>query len=181
MQSFNKTSLAKRTALLGVMSALAVVLSFLEGLIPPLPFTPPGAKPGLSNIVSMFALTVLDLPSALCIALVKSLFVLLTRGTTAFFMSLAGGILSVLVMWLCSRPAFKFGFVGIGIMGAIAHNTAQIFVSAVITGTFSVFYYYPLLLIFAVLAGSLTGIILKIILPALKRVTKGFIPPQEKG
>ena len=56
---------ARKTALLGILCAQAIALSFLESLIPALPFLPPGAKPGFSNIVTMFAVLTLGLPQAM--------------------------------------------------------------------------------------------------------------------
>ena len=109
-------------ALLGLLAALALALSFLEGLLPALPV--PGAKLGLSNIVTMYALTALSLPAALGITAVKAVFALL-RGGSAFLMSAAGGLLSTLVMALCLRLfRGKMGDIGIGIAGAVAHGPA---------------------------------------------------------
>ena len=111
---------ARRAALLGLLAALAVALSFLEGLLPVIPI--PGAKLGLSNIVIMYALTSLNLPCALALAAVKAAFSLL-RGGTAFFMSLAGGLLSTLVMAGALRLfRNRVSFIGVGILGAVAHN-----------------------------------------------------------
>ncbi len=108
-------------ALLGLLAALALALSFLEGLLPALPV--PGAKLGLSNIVTMYALTALSLPAALGITAVKAVFALL-RGGSAFLMSAAGGLLSTLVMALCLRLfRGKMGDIGIGIAGAVAPIT----------------------------------------------------------
>lgn len=76
---------ARKTALLGILCAQAIALSFLENLIPSLPFLPPGAKPGFSNIVTMFTVLTLGLPQAMCITVFKALFALMTRGATAFF------------------------------------------------------------------------------------------------
>ena len=113
---------AGRVAFTGLLAALAIALSFLEGLLPPLPMMPPGAKLGLSNIVTMYALTALSLPAALGITAVKAVFALL-RGGSAFLMSAAGGLLSTLVMALCLRLfRGKMGDIGIGIAGAVAHN-----------------------------------------------------------
>ena len=70
-------------ALTGLLAALALALSFLEGLLPPLPFLPPGAKLGLSNIVTMYAAGTLGLPYAVFLALLKGGFALLTRGAVA--------------------------------------------------------------------------------------------------
>ena len=44
-----------KIALFGVLSAVALTLSYLEGLIPTVAFMPPGAKMGFSNIATMFA------------------------------------------------------------------------------------------------------------------------------
>ena len=89
----------------GLLAALALALSFLEELLPPLPMVPPGAKLGLSNIASMYAAGTLGLPSALFLAVFKGLFALMTRGGMAGIMSLSGGIFSTLVMWLLLKKA----------------------------------------------------------------------------
>ena len=89
---------ARRAAELGIFAALALVLSFLESLLPPLPMMPPGAKLGLSNIVTMFLASSQGLVPALLIALLKGLFAGVTRGFTAMVLSLAGGMLSTCVM-----------------------------------------------------------------------------------
>ncbi len=146
-------------AFLGLLGACAVTLSFLEGMLPPLPFLPPGAKAGFSNIVTMFTASYFGLIPTLGICLIKSLFVLVTRGVSAFCMSMLGGIVSGLVMWLCFRFGRSLLFTGIA--GALAHNTAQLFTAMVLTGTPYLFTYYPFLLIFALIAGSITGVILR--------------------
>ena len=59
---------AGRVAFTGLLAALAIALSFLEGLLPPLPMMPPGAKLGLSNLATMYAAGSLGLPSGLVLA-----------------------------------------------------------------------------------------------------------------
>ena len=81
----------ERIALIGLLGALALVLGILENLLPPLPGMPPGAKAGLSNLVTMFAAGAIGLPAALFIAAIKGLFACLTRGVSAGLMSLCGG------------------------------------------------------------------------------------------
>lgn len=162
----------KSVAFLGILSSVAIVLSFLEGLLPPLPFLPPGAKAGFSNIVTMFSASYLGLTPSLSICLVKSLFVLTTRGVTAFCMSFAGGLLSTLLMWLCFR--IRLSLVITGIAGAIAHNTAQLLVAMVLTQTPHLFSYYPFLLLFAIIAGTITGLVLHFLYPSLCRVGNHF-------
>ena len=85
---------AEHIALIGLLGALALVLGILENLLPPLPGMPPGAKAGLSNLVTMFAAGAIGLPAALFIAAIKGLFAFLTRGVSAGLMSLCGGLLS---------------------------------------------------------------------------------------
>lgn len=166
-----------RVAYLGILGALAVALSFLEGLLPPLPFLPPGAKAGFSNLITMYTASRMGLAPTLCLCLVKSLFVLLTRGITAFCMSIAGGLVSAFIMWLCFR--FKNSLLVSGILGAIAHNAAQLLVAMAVTQTPALIYYAPLLLVFAIAAGSVTGLLLRAVYSPLCRVEKALSPKGE--
>ncbi len=157
-------------AFCGVLGALALVLSAVETALPPLPMLPPGAKLGLSNIVTMYAAGSLGLGPALGIAAVKGIFSGLARGVTAFLMSLSGGLLSTFVMWLLLRLKNRpFGMVGLGVCGALAHNAAQLLVAAAIT-TPAVVSYIPWLIVFGVLTGTLTGLVLRVIMPMLDKI-----------
>ena len=159
---------ARKTALLGILCAQAIALSFLENLIPSLPFLPPGAKPGFSNIVTMFTVLTLGLPQAL--------FALMTRGATAFFMSLAGGVLSTLAMWAATKiKSDPFGLLGASIIAAVCHNAGQLAAAAVLTGTGAVLGYAPALLIFSLITGAVTGTVLHIVMPALEKQTRFII------
>lgn len=167
---FNRDPAARRVAFLGLLGALALALSGLEMLLPPLPMLPPGAKPGLSNIVTMYAASGVGLGPALVIALLKGVFAGVTRGLTAFLMSTCGGLLSTLVMAFLLRPKKRpFGLVGVGIAGAVTHNAAQLCVASCLAGGV-VWYYLPFLLVFAVLTGTLTGILLRVTLPVLEHL-----------
>ena len=164
---------ASRTALYGLLGALALVLSAAENMIPPVPVLPPGAKLGLSNLVTMFAVNALGLAPALFITLLKSLFAGLTRGVLASVMSLAGGLASTLAMWLVCRPRRQLaGAVGFGVVGAVAHNFGQFWVAFFFT-TPAVVYYIPWLLLFGVLSGVLTGLVFCVTMPLLHRYFPG--------
>ena len=159
-----------------VLDAQAIALSFLENLIPSLPFLPPGAKPGFSNIVTMFTVLTLGLPQAMCITVFKALFALMTRGATAFFMSLAGGVLSTLAMWTATKiKSDPFGLLGASIIAAVCHNAGQLAAAAVLTGTGAVLGYAPALLIFSLITGAVTGTVLRIVMPALEKQTRFII------
>lgn len=152
----------------GLICAIALGASALEMMLPALPFLPPGAKPGLANIALMAAAASLGPGAAFAVAVVKALFALMMRGATAFLMSLAGGLLSTLIMLLMMRVQF-FGPAGIGVGGAVCHNLAQLGVAAALL-TPGVVYYLPWMLIFAVLSGLLTGIVFGLIRPTLERL-----------
>ena len=152
------------------MGALALTLSFLEGLLPALPFLPPGAKPGLANIVTMFAACTLGLPAALYVVVLKALFALLTRGVTAFFMSLCGGVLSAIAMYILFKFNNKTGITGISVISALMHNFGQLIVSFFLVGSTAVFGYAPFLILFGIVSGILTGVVFKVLLPAVNKI-----------
>ena len=98
----------------------------------------PGVKFGLSNIAVMYALFFLSKGQAYSIAVLKSLFVAMTRGMIAGILSLSGGILSLTVM-LILMVLFrdKASYAVISISGAIAHNLGQfVAISFIYTGMY---------------------------------------------
>lgn len=166
-----KKNVSFRVAKLGVFSALAIALNYLEGLLPPLAFLPPGAKLGLSNLIVMMVAYQYGLSGAITIAIIKSLFVLATRGAVAFFMSLAGGLMSAIATSLLIKwKKSPFGFIGLGIMGALMHNVGQFLVASAVMGSVAVLAYAPYLFAFALLSGSVTGVMLKITVPYLSKI-----------
>ena len=161
-----------KIALFGVLSAVALTLSYLEGLIPTVAFMPPGAKMGFSNIATMFAASSMGIVSALAITFIKALFAGITRGVTAFFMSLCGGILSTVTMYLLFKLSKKTGYMAIGIISALVHNFGQLIVAIITAGNLSVLGYAPVLLISGTVTGAVTGTVLRAVMPALERVTE---------
>lgn len=161
-----------KIALFGVLSAVALTLSYLEGLIPTVAFMPPGAKMGFSNIATMFAASSMGIVSALAITFIKALFAGITRGVTAFFMSLCGGILSTVTMYLLFKLSKKTGYMAIGIVCALVHNFGQMIVAIITAGNLSVLGYAPVLLISGTVTGAVTGTVLRAVMPALERVTE---------
>lgn len=168
-----KQNSTKRIAVVGVMAALAIALSYLESLIPAYPGFPPGAKPGFSNIVTMFLAGCSGVGDAFFITAVKAVFAGITRGFTAMIMSGSGGILSTAAAcFLLRSKKLNLGYIGIGIICAVCHNVGQLAAACVISGTPSlIFGYGPLLLLFAVVTGFITGTILRVIMPYLGRLT----------
>lgn len=157
-------------AIIGMLSALSVAFSFFESLLPAIPFMPPGAKLGLSNIVIMLTGWMLGVSYAALMAVVKALFALATRGVTAGLMSLAGGLLSAIATALLLRQNKPlFGFVGIGMIGGICHNMGQLCVAVFMTSPMIVAY-FPVLVIAGAVTGSITGITLYYIVRSFIRL-----------
>ena len=161
----------KKVAFLGIMGALALVLGFLENLfIPDIPFLPVGAKPGLSNVVTMYVVSVWGFGGAIYITLIKAMFALITRGTTAFFMSFCGGVFSTAVTCIILRWGKKhFSFWGTGVASAVMHNMGQLIAATIISGTFALLNYGKYLMVFSLITGSVTGIMLLMIVPRVER------------
>ena len=167
----------KKIALAGMLSAFAVAASALESLLPPLPFAPPGFKIGFSNVASMVAAGAVSPFAAFAVAAVKSVFVLVTRGFTAFMLSLAGGLASAACCALLLRFARKkVGCIGVGVASAAAHNLAQVGVYSLIISS-AAFWYLPYLLILGTACGALTGALLDLSLKYMAKYQKTNASP----
>ncbi|MDR3344219.1 MAG: Gx transporter family protein [Oscillospiraceae bacterium] len=164
-----KASPAAKPALLGIMGALALALSFLESLLPPMPYMPPGTKPGLSNVAVLFTAHALGWKEAFAVALLKAAFAGATRGVTAGLLSLAGGVLSTAALCLLLRQE-KLGLIGVCVICAVCHNSGQLAAACLLTGTARLFAAVPLLLLFSLAAGIVTGCISRSVLPALTKI-----------
>lgn len=155
----------KKVALYGILGALSLVLGLFENiLIPDIPFLPAGAKPGLSNIAVMFTSYAISPSGAVYIMLLKVMFAFVTRGVTAALMSFSGGVLSVLALMIFVKKEGKsYSFITIGVLCAVSHNIGQLMCCAVMSGTAEVLHYAKYLMIFAIISGSLTGVILNLL------------------
>ena len=135
-------------AYFGVYLALALILSYVESLIP-FYFGIPGVKLGLTNLVIVLVLYQLGFGPAMAGFLFGNLYSILY--------SLAGGVLSLLVMALVKKTG-KLSIAGVSICGGIFHNVGQILVAMVVVENMSIAYYMPVLLISGVITGCLIGI-----------------------
>ncbi|NLU52924.1 MAG: Gx transporter family protein [Clostridiaceae bacterium] len=152
----------KKIALNGLLVSLALVLAFMERFIPLDLLVPvPGVKLGLANVVTMFALFFLDVPSAIVITVLRCVLAsFMFGGMTSLFYSLAGAFLALITMMVLKLGYDRiFSIVGISIGGAAAHNTGQIIMASIMMRNSAVFAYLPFLL----LTGMATGIITSIV------------------
>lgn len=160
----------RKTALYGLMVALAFIFSYIESLFPVVGI--PGVKLGLANLVVLITLCLLRPRDALAISLLRIVLVGLTFGSPASMLySLAGGLVSLGVMILCRRTD-KFSVLGVSVAGGVSHNLAQLAVAAAVLRTPQIVWYLPVLLLSGVLTGALIGIITRLCLPKLRRFTR---------
>ena len=156
-RSYEKT---RHIALSGLLFALAMALSFIEGSLV-IPGLLPGMKLGLANIVVMYALFFMGVKQALVLDVLKALFVFLVSGFTAGFLSLCGGLLSLLVM------------------AVLYYVVGQLLGAGVIISSSLSLYSAPVMLVLGLVMGALTSITLKALLPALGRL--GFSTREKRG
>lgn len=158
--------------LLALLTVMAGVLHFVEASLP-LPLPIPGCKLGLANIMSLYVLMRFGLQDALVVVVLRVLLGSLLSGTllsSGFFMSFSGALAACLLMYIAKRYFTVFSVVGISVLGALAHNIAQLAVAALIIDSSAIWYYLPYLIIFAVLTGIFIGLTVRYLLDGLRRV-----------
>ncbi len=139
-----------------LLVALAMVLSWLESMIP-LPGMMPGMKVGLANLVVVFALYRMSLRDAAGVSLVRVALVSMTFGNAySFAYSLAGAVLSLAVMAGLKKLG-RFSVMGVSIAVGVCHNIGQLLVAVAVLGTARLGWYLPGLLVSGVLAGTAIG------------------------
>lgn len=148
----------KKLTFLSVLSALAIILSFVESLLPPIWSAVPGIKMGLPNIIIIFLLYKFSIKEAAIVSFIRLLVVVLLFGNfITFLYSFAGAVLSLLVMWTL-KYINKFSQIGVSISGAISHNLAQIFVAVLLLQTKEIGFYFPILAVSGTVAGIFVGL-----------------------
>lgn len=148
----------KKLTFLSVLSALAIILSFVESLLPPIWSAVPGIKMGLPNIVIIFLLYKFSIKEAAIVSFIRLLIVVLLFGNfMTFLYSFAGAVLSLLVMWLL-KHINKFSQIGVSIAGAISHNLAQVMVALLLLQTKEIGFYFPILAVSGTVAGIFVGL-----------------------
>ena len=146
-----------RVAVFGVFTALALIFSYVELLIP-INFGIPGAKLGLSNLVIIIVLYKTDWKEALLLSVVRIVLAGFLFGNLfGILYSLAGGILSLAVMALLKRSG-AFSIIGDSMAGGVSHNVGQLIMAMLVVETYAVGYYLPVLLIAGLITGTLIGI-----------------------
>ena len=160
-------SSSRMTAICGVFIALAMVLSYLESLVP-ISFAIPGIKLGLANIVTIIALVKLGLKPALIISVGRVLLSGLLFGNQATIMySMVGALFSIAVMFIV-RKLKLLAITGTSVCDAVAHNLGQLIVAAIVIENTKIFYYMAVLSVSGIIAGVLIGLLAGIIIKNIR-------------
>ena len=145
-----------RAAYFGVLTALALIFSYIETLIP-IQFGVPGIKLGLANLIIVIVLYKTDWREALLLSVVRIILAGFIFGNLfSIVYSLAGGFLSLTVMVLLKRTD-RFSVAGIGMAGGVRHNIGQLVVAMIAVETYQVGYYLPVLLVAGLITGAVIG------------------------
>lgn len=163
----------KRTAKLGFLLALALILSYVESLIP-FTFGIPGIKLGLPNLIVLLLLysgktSMTGARDALlvnCLRIVLSGF--LFGSLFAILYAMAGAVFSFTAMVIAKRCRC-FSMAGVSVLGGVFHNLGQTVVAILVVETYAVLYYLPVLIVAGVVTGAVLGILGMELLPYLKR------------
>nr|WP_288915347.1 Gx transporter family protein [uncultured Lachnoanaerobaculum sp.] len=157
---------------MGMLVALAMVLGFVETLIP-INLGIPGMKLGLANIVVVIALFLFDIKTAVVVSILRIILIAMTFGNMSMmFYSIAGASLSLLSMIAISKIK-SFSLISVSIVGGIMHNVGQIICAAFVVRTNGVFTYLPVLMIAGLVSGALIGIVAGLISVRLTNVKIG--------
>jgi heptaprenyl diphosphate synthase len=151
----------RKIIIMALLLSMALVLHYIEHFFPPLA---PGAKLGLANIVTIISLHLFGFSESMAIVLLRSILGPLLGGSpTAIMYSMAGGVLSCIVMAVLYYKFNKyFSLMGISVAGAVFHNIGQLLTASFIYGSIGIlFTYMPILMVASVFTGNFIGLAAK--------------------
>lgn len=158
-----------RVAYFGVFTALALIFSYVESLIP-IHFGIPGVKLGVANLIIVIALYKMSIKETYALSVVRIVLAGFMFGNLfAILYSLAGGMLSLTIMSVLKRVG-KFSVFGISIAGGVFHNVGQLIMAAFVLESISIGYYFPVLLISGLVTGFVIGLISNEMMKRLKKL-----------
>ena len=171
MKRSSRQEITRRTAYSGLLLATMLVLGYVESLLPAVAGVP-GIKLGLSNSVLIFAVYMLNLPTAWTLMVLKVLLSgLLFGGFNTIMYAMAGGVLSMLTMSVLSRFQ-SIHPVTVSMVGGVSHNVGQVAMAMLLLGTRQLLYYMAILVFVGMACGALTGVCAASVMKHLKAMKK---------
>ena len=159
-------------ARVSLLSAVALVLSYLETMIP-LPVALPGVKLGLANVAVAVALFSLDARSAAAVAAAKVFASGLLFGSPMMLAYSLGGTALAFAGMAAMAAVPGVGLVPVSMVAAILHNAGQLAVAALLLQTPTVFVNLPVLAVAACVTGGVTGAVGEAALSSLEQESEG--------
>lgn len=157
----------KSIATMGVCLCLALILSYIESLIP-FNIGIPGVKLGLANSAIVFVLYYVGIIPGIIVSILRVLLSGFIFGNLySIIYSLFGALLSILVMILV-KSILKLSAISASVAGGIFHNIGQLIAAALMVSTYQILYYVPVLLLAGAITGGLIGVVVYIILNRIK-------------
>lgn len=145
-------------AQLGLLTSLALIAGYIELLIP-IPVGIPGVKPGLANLMIVWALYAMGPLEALAVNGMRILLSGFLFGNLSMILySLAGAFSSFVCMYLAKKSG-RFSMIGVSIIGGVTHNAGQLLTAMMVLETKSLIYYGPVLLAAGLITGFLIGVL----------------------
>ena len=169
MNHKSKLSTQKLTRL-ALLASASVVLGYIESLICALMPLPPGIKLGLANTVVLYAIYTIGIGGSIMLIILKVVLTGFMSGNlaAAFLYSMGGAVLSLIAMLLVKNLGRdSVSIVGVSVVGAVFHNVGQILVASLLLQTPGLMFYVFVLMISAVVTGTLTGMAGKQVLGVL--------------
>lgn len=145
---------------IALLVAQGVIIGLLENMIPyPFAFAP-GAKLGLTNLITMIAIFTMKKRESFLLVIVRLFLTTLLGGTVSTLLySASGAILSYVGMLLVKQLGPKrVSLIGISATGGFLHNLGQLLVAASIAHSWPVLMYLSVLAFFGLLSGIALGI-----------------------
>lgn len=159
----------KQVTAYSLLLAVALVLSYLESLLPVM-IAVPGVKLGLANLITMLILYQSKCKNAIVFMAIRvTLAGLLFSGIFGILYSFAGGLMCILAMSIAKRFSI-FSIIGVSVIGALFHNLGQVIVAAIVMETIHIMWYFPVLCISGLVSGILVGILSGIIIKKYNRM-----------
>lgn len=158
----------KKIAFLGTMLTLALVLGYVERIIP-FNVGIAGVKIGLANIIVLLLLKKQGIGAALTVNVLRIVIVNLLFGSViSLAFSLFGGVLSTIAMYFMLKLKI-FGEVGVSAVGGVVHNIGQTLAAALLVSQGAVLRLLPYLMLFGEISGILCGIAVAVIIKASRK------------
>ena len=173
---------ARTIARLGILTSVALVLGWLERLVPIAPGIP-GIKLGLGNTVLLYAIYMMKNRHAVLLMLLKVFLTgILFAGFVGMLYSFAGGVVSLTVMILAKRIP-RIGIIPVSMLGAVGHSVGQITVACILLLARAALFYFPVLFAASVITGALSGLVAKYVLKSLQlyRQKKNIDKPADES